>query len=102
MHEEIYPNTNIIAYIRKYALVDDLFYLTSGEAWQMVLDEMRRVCGSYGVPSVSNEIVQRVINAVGWKDICLSDNIAVVRGQFFKIYDSFVQKEKEKILHSFI
>lgn len=97
-HAEIYPGTNIIPIIRRYALVDDLTYPSTGEAWQMVMDEMRRVGGFYGKPNAQNPLVQKAIECVGWNDICISDKPGVVRSHFMQAYEGLVQREKERKL----
>lgn len=98
-HEEIYPTTNIIAHIRKYALIDELKFPTEGEAWNMVLKEMSRVGGSYGKPEIQCEPVQRAVETVSWREICLSDNPAAVRAHFFKVYNAFLKRHRENLLY---
>lgn len=93
-HKEIYPNTNLIAYLREYALADKLSFVSSGEAWELVLDEIRKRCGAYGEPKIGNPLVQRAVECVGWKDICLSEKPDVVRAHFVKIYENLVEREK--------
>jgi hypothetical protein len=97
-HGDIYPGTNIVPIIRRYALVDDLAYPSAGEAWQIVLDEMRRSGGFYGKPNAQNPLVQKAIECVGWNDICTTDKPGVVRSHFMQVYESLVQREKERIV----
>ena len=90
---EIYPNTNMIALIRTRARKQDR--LTSGEAWSMVLSEVRRV-GSYGQPDFKDPLISKAVECVGWKSICLSETIGVERAHFFKAYDSLDKRESEE------
>lgn len=95
-HKEVFPNTNLVAYIREYGLLGE--FLTAGEAWGVVLDEIRRVSGNYGTPAVKNELVQKAIECTGWRSIC-DEEAKFVRAQFFKTYDSLVEKKKREVLN---
>jgi len=97
MHKEIFPNTNVIAYVREYALIDERTFLSASEAWAQVLREISRV-GAYGSPIPLSVIVAEAIKGIGWKDLCLSDNVDVVRGQFRKLYEQLVERKKKEIL----
>ena len=91
-HKEIYPNTNVIAHIRDYAL-RDLSEKTAGEAWLEVLREIYRA-GSYGTPSFSNPEIKRAVECVSWKDICQSETIGVERAHFMRTYDELIDRDK--------
>jgi len=94
-HKELYPGTNIIALIRDKAKVSQ--FPTAGEAWAEVRAEISRV-GSWGCPVFRNKITQRAAMAVGWRDMCLSENPSVGRAHFMKIYDSLCKREQENQL----
>ena len=94
-HKEIYPNTNIVAYIREYAL-EDLNQPTAGEAWDMVLKEMCRCGGRYGEPKFENEVIKKSVDALGWLEICNSTNADVIRSNFYKAYDAIILKQKKQ------
>lgn len=36
----------------------------------------------------SHPAISEAVRAMGWNNMCLSENLDVVRGQFFKVYDS--------------
>ncbi len=93
-HPEIYPNTNVVAHIRKYGLSTELNYPTAIEAWGMVLKEIGRT-GSYGTPKIPNDMVQRAVEMIGWRDICLSDNVEASRAHFFRAYESLIKREQD-------
>lgn len=97
LHAEIFPNTNVPAHIRKYALVEALSFPTSGEAWQMVLREISRV-GGYKAPEIQDPIVAEAVRCVGWKDICYSENVEATRAHFMKAYDQLLSRKKQEIL----
>lgn len=91
-HREIYPNTNIIAHVRHYALTDPN-RKTSSEAWGEVLREVSRV-GYCGSPIFSNSEIKRSVECVGWRDICSSENIGVERAHFQRAYDGIVERDR--------
>lgn len=97
-HKEIFPNTNLIAYIREYALINQDDFKSDSEAWQIVLNEMSRCGGVYGVPKIDDELIMEAIKGIGWRDLCNSQNIDVIRGQFRKIYEELVKRKKSEIL----
>jgi hypothetical protein len=45
------------------------------EAWETVQKEIRRI-GSWGVPQFTDSLTTRVVQAMGWKTLCASDNPA--------------------------
>ena len=90
--KELYPDTNIIALIREKSLVKP--QLVAGEAWAIVLRGVSSV-GSYGYPKFDNSLIDKAVDAIGWINICRSENIAIERAHFLKIYDVLAQREKE-------
>lgn len=69
--------------------------LTSGEAWDLVMQEVRRV-GSYGSPELP-PLVLKAVNAVGgWRELCLSTELMVNRAHFYKAYDALEGREVEQ------
>ena len=85
LHKEIYPNTNLVAYIREYALLGN--FPTATEGW----------ISRFGVNV--DFITQRVVEAMGgaWF-LKKSENTMADRAQFFKMFDEIAAKEKQKIL----
>ena len=67
-----------------------------GEAWGAVLDAIRRH-GLYGQRQAMeslDELTRRAVQAVGWRELCLSDNISVERANFRSIYQDMVARKK--------
>jgi hypothetical protein len=89
-HREIYPQTNIIAYIREYALIDE-DWPTPMEAWMMVTSH---IASGAEVP----EIVDKAARAIGWRDIRMSETPGVERAHFVKAYEALVAREREKLI----
>lgn len=54
-------------------------------AWGDVLEEVRRV-GAREVPSFPWPEMQAAVDAVGWRDICLDENVAASRARFVDAY----------------
>ncbi len=90
-HKEIYPTTNIIAHIRHYALTDP-DRKTSAEAWGKILRQVSSV-GSYGTPEFSSPKIKQAVECVGWRDICMSENIGVERAHFMRAYDGIIGRD---------
>lgn len=89
--KELFPNTNLMAVIRANSVQEEK--LLSGEAWQVVLKEVSRI-GSYGTPVFEDKLIERSVNALGWKNICLSENQIADRAHFMKIYDTMQDRER--------
>lgn len=90
--KELYPGTNIIALIREIVLSGK--DLIAGEAWEEVMEQVSKV-GSYGKPQFKDMTTEKAVNCIGWKDICMSEKIAVERSHFMKIYDTLLKREKD-------
>jgi len=95
--EEINQSTNIIALIRKNAIAHSL--PLPADAWSEVLLVVSRV-GCYGQPEFSHPAIGRAVDGIGWRSICMSENIGIERAHFFKIYDQIVQREEKETLMS--
>jgi len=64
------------------------------EAWGDVISEVKRV-GSYGSPKFSDPIVEHVVAALGWTDICLTEDIMPLRAHFLRAYESVSNREHD-------
>ena len=73
--------------------------LTAAEAWGMV----NRAIHKYGYNNPTEAMnsftkpVEKVVKAIGWTEICTSENINVIRGQFLKMYEEYNNNELEKL-----
>lgn len=74
--------------------------LPAPEAWGHVIAAIKKY-GYYregeALSSMPAETA-KVVSWMGWQDICQSDNIDVVRGQFLRMYETQLQREKERAL----
>lgn len=70
--------------------------LKSGvEAWGEVLDEVRGI-GSYGYPRFDDPVTQRIVDGIGWRNICLSEEPMVERAHFIKAYEQAARREHDE------
>ncbi len=69
----------------------------AAEAWEEVKKAIEKI-GSWGTPVFSDPLIKKTVDSFGWLDMCRSENIDVVRGQFIKLYESVARREKEFIL----
>ena len=69
-----------------------------GEAWQEVLKAIRQY-GSYQEKEAlesMDETTRRVVNRLGFRNICASEEIQVDRANFRMIYEQEIQREKQE------
>ncbi len=97
--ESPYPPT--IADIRKQvAEITTPKQIDPAEAWGEV-ERAIRYYGSYreeeALASMS-PAVARVVKYIGWREICLSEEPGVLRGQFLKMYQQLQERERKEAL----
>ena len=63
-------------------------------AWGEVQKAISRV-GSYQQPLFENPAIQRAVNAIGWRNICLDDNLSATRARFTDAYRAARQQQIE-------
>lgn len=69
-----------------------------GESWEKVLTAVK-LHGLYGQKAAMDsfdEITKKAVRGVGFRDICMSENISVERANFRTIYQELAQKEKAR------
>lgn len=71
---------------------------SSAEAWSEVLDQIRKN-GIYAAPEFSHPAIQKSVNAIGWRSLCLmNEGSSTDRAHFLKMYDSFAHQEQKQLL----
>lgn len=99
--ESPYPPT--IADIRKHVMeitTPPEDRIDAAEAWGEVLRAIRHhgyYCEKEALESMSPRTA-KVVRYMGWREICLSEDIDVVRGQFIKMYNAVAEREKQERL----
>jgi len=77
------------------SLSGSLAQLSSGEAW----GEVHRAIARYGhirKPQFDDDIIIRTVEAMGWNNLCMSENQAADRARFMQIYAD-ISKRKESV-----
>ena len=69
---------------------------TALEAWGMVMREMRLV-GHWRRPDLPPAILQAVQDTGGWRQLCMSENIAADRARFVEAYNSQQQRLVQRL-----
>lgn len=100
-HTEVYPGTNIVAYIRKYAFYDP-DELSVGEAWGLVKrDRLNRSIYDKSPKKPIPYLVEKAFEAIGGMSLLNSENIVADRARFFEVYKDLVQREEMKRMRGF-
>lgn len=73
-----------------------------GAAWGEVTRQAAAV-GLYGDPVFSHPAVQAAVRAIGWRQLCLSENQDTLRAHFFRAYEpERVQADTRTITDSLV
>lgn len=67
---------------------------TPEEAWGEVSTQIR-VNGYYRVPVFSHPVIEQAVKAMGWQELCTSENGIADRAHFMRIYESFRDRALE-------
>lgn len=65
---------------------------SSFEAWQEVINQIRINGGDFGKPEWSHPLVERAVNAIGWREIRMSENPTADRARFLQAYDQLQER----------
>lgn len=95
MQREIYPGTNVVACLRELAHPDAA--QSAMEAWGEVRAAIRQY-GEYQTPQFSHPRIAKMVECLGWRTLCLSENIEIERAHFLKGYDQLAGREREQRL----
>lgn len=96
-----YPPT--VADIRKAAaeiIQSDKDIMDAGKAWGEVQNAISK-WGFYEPEKaldMLSPLTRKVAEQISWREICCSENIGVVRGQFMKMYNTLESREKEAMM----
>jgi len=69
--------------------------LSAHEAWLVVQDEIQRT-GHAGQPEFADPLLIRAVDALGWRQLCLSDNPIADRAHFVQIYQALIERQKQE------
>lgn len=63
--------------------------LPAADAWGLVIRQMMRV-GHTGTPTFEDATLARVVQSMGWRELCLSENQMADRAHFIRMYEQVV------------
>jgi hypothetical protein len=91
-----------VADIRKLAIeiINPDMLVTGADAWGEVTKAMQNY-GSWRVNEAlesMNEKTRQVVKCIGFQNICMTENIDVMRGQFMKMYSQVDERSKTEML----
>jgi len=66
---------------------------TEYEAWREVQAEVARV-GHAGQPELGNPVARQVVEQLGWRSLCLSENPVADRAHFVQAYQALAERER--------
>lgn len=66
-------------------------FISAEEAWVQVEQAIRRD-GFYRSPQVNHERIQKAIDAIGWQNLCTSENLVADRAHFFRIFEAIQER----------
>ena len=64
--------------------------ISAEEAWLEVMKQL----DPYKRPKWSSKEITKTVEAIGYINMCMSENIAIERAQFIKSYNSYKQREE--------
>ena len=85
------------AILRQVAVNDGTLAPAAIEAWAEILVQVR-VVGRMGSPIFFHPLIAEAVRAVGWNNICMSDNIDILRRQFLRAYGGMADAHDNAIL----
>lgn len=85
--KELYPNTNIVALIRRKALERN--FPSIGEAWELAF----QWASNY---KEIHPLVKQAAKQIGRYEITHSENMSVTRAHFIKFYEDLIRCESSK------
>lgn len=73
-------------------------FIDPDEAWGIVMQSIKRYGYMNGEKALDAmpKIVADTVRTMGWRDLCMSENIAIDRGQFRKAYEIRLGRVKER------
>jgi hypothetical protein len=69
------------------ALINTPDYPEMSEAWAEVRNRIQYV-GYYGIPEFTHPLIEHVVEAMGWQNLCDMTNPDTTRAHFFRLFQS--------------
>jgi len=67
---------------------------TAAEAWEEVM-RLVRDYGPYRCPVYSCGALRRAVRAIGWRQLCMGENVEADRAHFLRLYESMRSRQTE-------
>lgn len=61
---------------------------SASDAWGEVLKQIKHE-GQYGIPNFSHPAIASAVKAMGWRNLCISEDGMADRAHFLKIYETY-------------
>ena len=71
--------------------------MTAMEAWGEVSRQIRSI-GSYGRPEFSNPLIDRLVDDIGWLNLCHSEMPGADRARFIDGYNALLTRERREVM----
>jgi len=71
--------------------------MTAMEAWGEVARQIRSI-GSYGRPEFSNPLVRRLVDDMGWLNLCTGEMPGADRARFIDGYNALLTRERREVM----
>lgn len=85
-----------VAAIREQcAALTNPFAPSLASAWGEVISQIRNV-GHGKQPDWSHPSIAVAVSTIGWREICLSENQAVLRAHFWKVYEVIAREHRQE------
>jgi hypothetical protein len=69
---------------------------TAGDAWREVMRAVNDVGCQNNTPTFSHPLVKRAVQAIGFRNIGMSENVSVERAHFLKIYAEMLEESQRQ------
>lgn len=69
----------------------------SDQAWAEVLSKIRAE-GYYRTPVWSDEAIADAVKAMGWQELCMSENLEADRAHFARFYERAQARKQERVM----
>lgn len=69
---------------------------TEFEAWEEVMTQIRSI-GSYYKPEFSHPLITRTVETMGWRTLCMSEQIEYDRAHFYKAYAALRNRALDEV-----
>ncbi len=97
---KFFPSISEWREMARKLMIGNLFIPSAYEAWEDAMNQVR-LCGEYyrytdgRTPEYSHPLVEKAVKIIGYRNLLMSENIAMERAHFFKTYESLLSRAEE-------